>query len=122
MAQRGHSRQNDIEAILEALIRAGRFTSAVVASKEGLPLATAGYADTTLIAAVAASIKDLVERAHQAPLEITSRNQRGAQIVIRYFSVQEERLLLSITMPAGRHPYRRLTSRAIHRIQQVLEK
>lgn len=122
MTKRGHSRQNELEEILEALLQTGGFSSAVVASKEGLPFATAGIAHTTLIAAVAASIKDLVQRAHQEPLEITSRNEQGGQIVVRYFSVQDERLLLSITMPAGRHPYRRLTSHAIQKIRHVLEK
>jgi len=65
MPQRDYSRQNNIENVLQSLLQAGGFSSAVVASNEGLPLATAGNTNTTLIAAVAASIKNLAERAQQ---------------------------------------------------------
>lgn len=122
MAETENSRQKHIEAILKDLLKQGGFFSAVVASNEGLPLATAGNADTTLIAAVAAAIKRLAERAQHAPAEITSRSVSGEQIIIRYFSVDDELLLLSLTIPAGRHPYRRLTHRAIRDIQKILSK
>jgi len=121
MIDEGRSRQNSIEDILSALIHDGSFTSAVVASKQGLPLATVGSTDTTLLAAVAASMKDLAERAHQSLTEITTRNESGEQIVIRYFTVDTDLLLLSVKMRAGRS-YRRLTNRAIRKIQHVWEK
>ncbi len=115
MPQRDYSRQNNIENVLQSLLQAGGFSSAVVASNEGLPLATAGNTNTTLIAAVAASIKNLAERAQQSLIEITSRSSHGECIIIRYFSVEQELLLLSLHIPAGQHPYRRLTNRAISR-------
>ena len=120
MGKPEHSRQNSIETVLNTLLAQGHFSSAVVASNEGLPLATAGKADTTLIAAVAAAIKRLAERAQQSPAEITSRSVGGERIIIRYFSVGEELLLLSITLPPGRHPYRRLTNHAIRDIKKIL--
>jgi hypothetical protein len=114
----GPSRQAKIEEILKSLIDHGSFTSAVVASKEGLPIAMMGQTDTTMIAAVAASMKDLAERAHQGLTEITTRDDQGHKIVSRYFLVDEDLLLLAVQLPANR-PYRRLTSWAIKRIKKV---
>jgi hypothetical protein len=112
------SRQAKIEEILKSLVDYGSFTSAVVASRDGLPIAMIGQTDTTMIAAVAASMKDLAERAHQGLTEITTRDDQGNKIVSRYFLIDEDLLLLAIQLPANR-PYRRLTSLAIKNIKKV---
>jgi len=115
------SRQNEIEAVLNTLLQFDGFICAVVASKEGLPFAMAGSTDTTLLAAVAATIKDTANRVQQSPSEVSIRNDKGEQTIIRYFKVDDERLLLSVNIVVGR-AYRRLTSRAIRQIQQILTK
>ncbi len=121
MSQNKPSRQNEIEAVLNTLLQNDGFICAVVASKEGLPFAMVGSTDTILLAAVAATIKDTAKRIQQSPSEVAIRNNSGEQIVIRYFNVDDERLLLSINIVVGR-TYRRLTSRAIRQIQQILSK
>jgi len=115
------SRQANIEQILETLISDGGFLCAVVAAKDGLPLAMVGQADTELMAAIAASMRTLAERAHPTLTEIVTRDARGELIVIRYFAVGQDPLLLSIKVPAKR-TYRRLTSRAIRQIKQIWTK
>ncbi len=112
------SRQAKIEKTLKSLIRDGSFNSAVVASRDGLPVAMVGKTNMAMIAAVAASMKDLAERAHQGLTEITTRDSHGNKIVSRYFSVDEDLLLLAVQLPAN-CAYRRLTSLAIKDIQKV---
>lgn len=119
MPQNKPSRQNEIETVLNNLLQHDGFICAVVASKEGLALAMAGAADTTLLAAVAAAIKDTAKRIQQSPSELSIRDNRGEQIIIRYFDVGDERLLLSVNIMVGRS-YRRLTNRAIRQIQKIL--
>jgi len=111
-------RQADIENILTDLIQEGSFIYAVVASNDGLLIATAGEANVAMVAAVAATMKDLAERAHQHLTEIATRDRAGNHIVSRYFSVDKDLLLLTVKVPPGR-TYRRLTSRAIRKIKQV---
>lgn len=115
------SRQTNIENILETLLSDGGFLCAVVAAKDGLPLAMVGRADTELMAAVAASMRDLAERAHPALTEIITRDAQGGLIVIRYFAVDKDPLLLSISVPFKR-AHRRLTNRAIRQIKQIWTK
>lgn len=114
----GRFRQVNIEEILNTLVERGSFCCAVVASREGLLLATEGQADTVLIAAVAASMKDLAERAHQGLTEIVTRDAKGNKIINRYFKVGDDMLLLSVSLSANQ-TYRRLTNQAIHQIRQV---
>jgi len=121
MSQNKPSRQNEIEAVLNTLIQTDGFICAVVASKEGLPFAMAGSTDTTLLAAVAATIKDTAMRVQQSPLEVSIRDGNKKQVIIRYFNVDKEQLLLSVNIIAGRR-YRRLTNRAIRQIKKILSK
>ena len=112
------SRQAKTEKILRSLVRDGAFLSAIVASSDGLPVAMVGKANALMIAAVAASMKDLAERALEGLTEISSRDDNGHQIVSRYFSVDGDLLLLAVELPTHR-AYRRLTNRAIKNIKDV---
>jgi len=112
------SRQARIEKVLQSLVQDGAFGGAVVASKDGLPVAMVGQANTVMIAAVAASMKDLAERAHQGLTEITTRDDDGNTIVSRYFSVDKDLLLLAVLVPIH-STYRRLTNKAIIEIKKV---
>jgi len=115
---KGLSRQVNIEEILKSLIQDGLFICAVVASSDGLPLAMVGHADTTMMAAVSASMKDLAERAHQGLTEIITRDDEGNQIINRYFSVDQNLLLLSAKIPRG-CAYRRLMNNAVRNLKEV---
>ncbi len=118
------SRQSMIEEILRDLIKQGNFGGAVVATEDGLPLATIGVSsvDVKLIGAVAASIKDLAKRAHQELNEIILRDRKGRLVVSRYFSISapqgQYNLLLAVQVPR-RKSFRRLVNEATKRIQLV---
>jgi hypothetical protein len=118
------SRQSKIEGILCDLIDEGGFGGAVVATDDGLPIATIGASnvDVKLMGAIAASIKDLAKRAHQELNEISMRDKKGGLVVSRYFSISapqgQYNLLLAVQVP-GRRSYRRLVNRAVKSIQQV---
>ena len=112
------SRQTKVEAILQKMVDAGAFEFAIVASREGLPLAMVGNPDSDVVAAVVAPMKDLAERAQTGVTEITTRNATGSVIVNRFFTLGEDFLLLSVQVPKGK-AYRRLMNKAIRRIKQV---
>ncbi|MEM7034037.1 MAG: roadblock/LC7 domain-containing protein [Chloroflexota bacterium] len=113
-----HSRQSEIEKTLDKLLQDGAFVGAVVANEQGLPIATSGQADTELIAAVAASMKQLAERPHQQLTEITTMDNQGHKIVSRFFSIGEDLIILAVEIPSNR-TYRRLMASAIKEIKLV---
>ena len=115
------SRQATLERTLKTLLREGEFLGAVVASTDGLPLAMAGRgADTELMAGVGAWLKDVAERTHATLDEIVVRDIQGHRLVIRYFNVGNDQLLLAVSVPP-RRAHRHLTNSAIREIQQVWE-
>ena len=111
-----HSRQTDMEKILNTLIHKGRFTGAVIATDQGLTVATMGQADADLIAAVAASMRDLAKRTHQHLTEIATMDNHGHKIVSRFFAIGENLILLSVVVP-NKCSYRRLMTQAIREIK-----
>ena len=118
------SRQSSVEEVLRDVIQNGGFGGAVVATSDGLPIATVETAevDTKLVGAVAASMKGLAKRAHQELDEISLRDKKGKLIVNRYFTIiapqGQFNLLLAVQVPE-RKSYRRLVNQAVKRIQQV---
>jgi predicted regulator of Ras-like GTPase activity (Roadblock/LC7/MglB family) len=111
-------RQAKIEEILQTLVQKGGFSEAIVAASDGLLVAMVGTQEATLIAAVSAAIKDLIQRAHPGASEVVTRDETGKVIVSRYFSIDEDWLLLAIETPLYK-PYRRLTTWAIKEIKHV---
>lgn len=118
------SRQSTIEGILRDLIENGEFGGAIVATDDGLPIATvkSSNVDVRLIGAVAASIKTLAKRAHQELNEISLRDTKGGVVVSRYFSISapqgEFSLLLAVQVPRKKS-FRRLINQAVRKIQRV---
>ena len=96
--KRRPSRQTALQRTLREMIQEGHFRAAVLASIDGLPLATVGRsADKELMAGT-----------------------QGNCFVSRYFNVGDDPLLLAVKIPPGR-PHRRLTNKAIREIQRVWE-
>lgn len=119
--KRRPSRQTALQRTLREMIQGGQFRAAVVASIDGLPLATAGRsADKELMAGVAAWLKEYAERTHVSLDEIVARDTQGNCFVSRYFNVGDDPLLLAVKVPPGR-PHRRLTNKAIREIKRVWE-
>ena len=119
--KRRPSRQTALQRALRKMIQEGQFRAAVVASIDGLPLATAGRsADKELMAGVAAWLKEYAERTHVSLDEIVARDSQGNCFVSRYFNVGDDPLLLAVKAPPGQ-PHRRLTNKAIREIKRVWE-
>jgi predicted regulator of Ras-like GTPase activity (Roadblock/LC7/MglB family) len=119
--KRRPSRQTALERTLRALTKEGHFRGAVVASIDGLPLATAGRStDKELMAGVAAWLKEFAERTHVSLDEIVARDTQGNRFVSRYFNVGNDPLLLAVNIPPGKS-YRRLINKAIRDIQRIWE-
>ena len=119
--KRRPSRQTALQRALREMVQEGQFRAAVVASIDGLPLATAGRsADKELMAGVAAWLKEYAERTHVSLDEIVARDSQGNCFVSRYFSVGDDPLLLAVKVPPGQ-PHRRLTNKAIRDIKRVWE-
>jgi predicted regulator of Ras-like GTPase activity (Roadblock/LC7/MglB family) len=103
----------------------GQFEAVIVASKDGLLIATepTDY-DSEVTAATVALLRKVSSEAQEqlgmAPLdEVTIRSRDRVRLVCRYLTVGEQGLILVALVPPGRY-YRRTTNRAIKQIRQLL--
>jgi predicted regulator of Ras-like GTPase activity (Roadblock/LC7/MglB family) len=111
--------------ILHAMHEAGHFRAVVLASADGLPIATtpAGY-DSDLAAALVAMLRKVSGEAQSqlglAELdEVTVRSRDQVSLVCRRLDVGTEELILVVIVPPhGR--YRRATNQAIAEIKRSL--
>jgi predicted regulator of Ras-like GTPase activity (Roadblock/LC7/MglB family) len=111
------------EETLERVNREGSFEASMVASSDGLPIATvpSDY-DTDIIAAMVALLRS-VARETQEHLgmaqidEVSVRAHDKIRLICRYFSADDEDFILAVVVPSRRRYYRRLTNRAIMEIK-----
>jgi predicted regulator of Ras-like GTPase activity (Roadblock/LC7/MglB family) len=114
-----------LAGILRAMNEAGQFQAVVLASADGLPIATtpAGY-DSDLVAALVAMLRKVSGEA-QSQLglaeidEVTVRSRDQVCLVCRRLDVGTEELILVVIVPPGRR-YRRATNQAIAEIERLL--
>jgi predicted regulator of Ras-like GTPase activity (Roadblock/LC7/MglB family) len=112
--------------ILSEMHESGGFTISVLASKEGLPIATAprGH-DSELAAAIIALLQQVSNETQSqlgmAPMdEVTIRDQDRLRLVCRQLVVGQEELILAALVPPD-HYYRRVTNQAIKKIRKSLQ-
>ena len=110
------------EEILESVNKEGSFEASMLASSDGLPIATvpSDY-DTDIIAAMVALLRNVARETQDhvglAQLdEVSTRARDSIRLVCRYFSVNDEDLILAVVVPSQQRYYRRLTNRAIREI------
>jgi predicted regulator of Ras-like GTPase activity (Roadblock/LC7/MglB family) len=103
----------------------GQFQAVILASKDGLPIATepADY-DSQVAAATVALLRKVSSEAQQqvglaALDEVTIRSNDRVRLACRYLSVGGQGLILVTLVPPD-HYYRRATNRAIKQIKQLL--
>ena len=112
--------------ILKEMNSEGGFTRSVLASSEGLPIASAPMSpDHELASAMIALLQQVsVETQDNLGLppvdEVTIRTQERSYLVCRAIPVGDEWLSLCALVPPGR-TYRRATNRAVRRIHSVLK-
>jgi predicted regulator of Ras-like GTPase activity (Roadblock/LC7/MglB family) len=114
-----------LEDILQEMSDQSGFKAVVLASEEGLPLATLpSMYDSDTTAAMVAMLEGVSREArNQLGLaevdEVTICDLDRIRLVCRYLSINGEVLILAVMVPP-REYYRRVTNRAIRRIKHIL--
>lgn len=110
------------EETLERINREGNFEASVLATPDGLPIATApaGY-DSDVTAAMVALLKSVAQQTQDhvgmAPLdEVSVRASDHIRLVCRYFRVDGEDFILAVVVPREQRYHRQLTNRAIREL------
>ena len=112
--------------IVAEMYRSRDFQAIVLASADGLPIATApADYQSDLPSAMAALIRgasrDVQSQLGMAePDEVAILDRSGQRLVSRYLTVGSEALILAAVVLPGR-PYRRATNRAIGQIERLLK-
>ena len=114
-----------LQDIMQSMHEAGQFEAAILASLDGLPIATEPPdLDPQVAAATVAMLRkvgsDTQEQLGMAELdEATIRSRDGVRLVCRCLTAGgQEMILIAIVSPGGY--YRRVTGRAIKQIAQLL--
>ena len=114
-----------LKEIMRSLYQTGRFEVAILASLDGLPIATEPPdLDPQVAAATVAMLRKVSsntqEQLGMAELdEATIRSRDGARLACRCLAAGGQDMILIAIVPPGRY-YRRATSRAIRQIKQLL--
>ena len=112
--------------ILEEMNRSGGFTRSVLATSEGLPIASSPQNPDMELASAMIALLQQVSAETQDHLgmkpvdEVVIRTQDHVHLVCRTINSGSDWLSLCAVVPPG-HVYRRVTNRAVRRIRQVLE-
>jgi predicted regulator of Ras-like GTPase activity (Roadblock/LC7/MglB family) len=108
---------------LERINREGKFEASVLATHDGLPIATApSDFDTEITAAMVALLRSAAQQTQdQVGLgtvdEVSIRASDRIRLVCRSFKVDGEDFILAVVVPAEQRYYRELTNRAIRELR-----
>jgi predicted regulator of Ras-like GTPase activity (Roadblock/LC7/MglB family) len=111
------------EQTLRKINRAGSFEASVLASSDGLPIATVpSEYDTDVTAAMVALLGSVAQQTRDhvgmAPLdEVTVRSSDHIRLVCRCFQVGGEEFILAVVIPREQRYYRQLTNQAIRELR-----
>lgn len=115
--------QVSFQQTLEKINRAGSFEASVLASSDGLPIATvpSGY-DTDVTAAMVALLGSVAQQTRDhvgmAPLdEVSVRASDHIRLVCRCFQMDGEEFILAVVIPREQRYHRQLTNQAIREIR-----
>lgn len=116
------------EEILARMNREGDFTTSVLASDDGLPVAAApapAAYDPDTIAAMVTLVKSFIEQTQQRlgleqVDEVSIVVSDRSRLVCRYFKIGNLSFILTIVAPPNA-THRRLSTRAIRELQQAWE-
>ncbi len=115
--------ETSLEQTLETINAEGDFEASVLATSDGLPIATvpSDY-DTDITAAMVALLKSVARETQNhvgmAQLdEVCVRASDNIRLVCRSFSVNDEDFVLAVVVPRRRRYYRQVTNQAIGAIK-----
>ena len=123
--RRENAQPTSLKEILCEMNADGRFEVVILASQDGLLIATepADYDSEVTAATVALLRKVSSETREQLGMaaldEVTIRSNDRVRLVCRYLSVGEQGLILVALVPPDRY-YRRATNHAIRQIRRLL--
>jgi predicted regulator of Ras-like GTPase activity (Roadblock/LC7/MglB family) len=110
------------EETLERINHEGQFEASVLATSDGLPIATApsGH-DTDITAAMVALLNSVAQQTQDnvgmaALDEVSVRASDHIRLVCRSFQIDGEDLILAVVVPREQRYYRQLTNRAIREL------
>ena len=118
--------QGFLDQVLRAMNEEGRFRDSVLVSSDGLPLSSVSSPfDIEMMAAMVTLVVNTIEQAREnigldELDEISLVQADKMRLICRRFSVGEEQVILAAIAPPHQ-TYRRLTNRAIKRIQNALK-
>ena len=118
------SRATSFEQVLQEMSQSGQFSAVVLASGDGLPIATAPLdldaertaAMVALLQRVSRQAREQLDMAELDELSVSDRDRM--RLVCRFFSVDGEELILAVMIQASVR-YRRATRRAMQRISDL---
>lgn len=116
---------NQFEAVLREMNQSGGYRRSVLATDQGLPVATAPKpvdqeSATALVALLGQVSGQVRSELEMAPLdEVSLRADDRTHLVCRTVDLGEDYLILGVLVPPGT-PYRRETNRAISRIRELV--
>ena len=111
--------------VMSAMYETGRFKAVILASHDGLPIATEPSDFSPQVAAATVALLRKVSSDTQQQLgmaemdEATIRGRDGKRLVCRSLAAGGQVMILIAIVSPGRY-YRRITSRAIRQIEQLL--
>lgn len=123
---RGGGEPDTFEEILQIMNQEGGFMRSVLATSEGLSIASAPMQpDHELASAMIAMLQQVgsetQDHLNLAPVdEVTIRTVDSEHLVCRTISSGEDWICLCAVVPPGQY-YRRATNRAVRRIRKILE-
>ena len=123
--QGGGNRPLSFVEILNDMNQEGGFSRSVLATSEGLPIASAPVnPDSELASAMVAMLQQAAsETGDQFQLppidEFTIRTENKLHLICRMIKIDRDTMILGVIVPPGKL-YRRVTNRAINRIRGAL--
>jgi predicted regulator of Ras-like GTPase activity (Roadblock/LC7/MglB family) len=117
--------KTSFEQALDGINRQGSFLASVLASSDGLPIATvpSDY-DTDVTAAMVALLRSVASQAQDhvgmSQLdEVTVRAGDHIRLVCRCFQLDGQDFILAVVVPGSQRYYRQLTNQAIKQLTEA---
>jgi len=123
--QRGGNTPLTFVEILNDMNQEGGFSRSVLATSEGLPIAsTPGTPDSELASVMVAMLQQAASEIRNqfqlSPIdELTIRTNNNLHLICRMIKIDSDLMILGVIVPPGQL-YRRVTNKAINRIREVL--
>ena len=120
-------RATTFEQVLQEMSHSGQFSAVVLASGDGLPIATAPVdldaektaAMVALLQRVSRQAREQLDMAELDELSVSDRDRM--RLVCRFFSVDGEELILAVMLQASAR-YRRATRLAVQKISSLAKR